>query len=102
MIAQPDETSVHAFLGRAARRLTWVAAAEGAAAGFVAAALIAIAGWPARGALTSAVVVGATLAVAGIGIGVSRARRKGVAALVERRAPQCRNVVITADELRTL
>jgi len=104
MTAQPDATNVHAFLGRVARRLTRVAAAEGAAAGFVAAALIAVAGWPARGALTPAVVVGAVLVIAGIGVavGVSRVRRKSVAALVEQRAPQCRNVVITADELATL
>jgi hypothetical protein len=102
MTARPDATSVHAFLGRASWRVSWLAAAEGATVGLIVAALVALAGWPTRGA--PAVVVGAALVIAGVGIGVllTRARRTGVAALVERRAPQCRNVVITANELAAL
>jgi hypothetical protein len=43
-------------------------------------------------------------AIAGIGVGLLllRSRRPSVAALVERRAPQCRNLVITANELSGL
>src|SRR5262249_32462977 len=56
------------------------------------------------GALTPALAVGTTFAIAGIGVALlaSRLRRAGIAALVERRAPQCRNVVITANELSGL
>jgi len=104
MTARPDSTNVHAFLGRAARRLTWITLAGGAAAGLIAATLLSLAGWPSRGALTPALVVGTMFAIAGIGVALllSRLRGQNVASLVERRAPQCRNVVITANELSSL
>src|SRR5215510_1227450 len=104
MTARPDATKVHAFLGRASRRLAWIALAEGAAAGLVAAALFSLAGWPSRGALTPAIAVGTAFVVAGIGIALLllRLRSPNIANLVERRAPQCRNVVITANELSSI
>src|SRR5262245_11746709 len=99
MIAQPE--TLRAFLARASRRIAWISAAEGAAAGLVLASIAAIAGLPARGALTTALLAGVSLGVVGIvaRLFLSPNRRAGVATLVERRAPQCRNLVITADEL---
>ena len=98
----PRATSVlRDFLAHVARRLAWIAAAEGAAAGLALAAVIAIvSGWG-RGWVTQAVIVGLALAALGIAARLlaSARERRGVAGLVERRAPRCRNIVVTAAEL---
>ncbi|HTE44153.1 MAG TPA: hypothetical protein VK636_02825 [Gemmatimonadaceae bacterium] len=98
---QPDASAFRAFLTRAARRLAWVAAAQGAAAGLAIALVLSVAGWPTPGAYTKAAVAALSLAVAGVVVRwfIFRARGERVALLVERRAPQCRNLLITADEL---
>lgn len=79
-----------------------MSAAEGAAGGLAVALLLAMAGWPAPGALPRAIITGAALAAAGIVVRIvtSPERRTRVAQLVEQRAPQCRNLVVTADEMR--
>ncbi|MGH9887741.1 MAG: DUF4175 family protein, partial [bacterium] len=98
---QPDAHAVRAFLARASRRLALLSATEGAAIGLAIATLAALAGWPRRGEVGATTMAGAALAVIGILIAIvaSRARRSRVALLVERRAPECRNLVVTADEL---
>ena len=100
MIARPD-AALRAFLSRVGRRIAWLAAAEGAAVGLALAALIALWRWRASGSLIPAVGAGAALAAIGclIAYAVTARRRVRVAALVEGRAPQCRNLVLTAAEL---
>lgn len=98
---QPDAASVRAFLARVSKRLAWRSAAEGAAAGVGAAIITMVARHPAPTSL------GATLLVlfilVGIGLLISvysrRNARRHVALLVERRTPQSRNLIVTADEL---
>lgn len=101
MTARPDPTILDAFLARASRRVAWTTAAEGAAAGLVVALGLAVVGWPAPGAVMGSVIVAASLAAAGAIVRSVVARRRGerIAVLVERRAPHCRNLVVTADEL---
>jgi hypothetical protein len=91
------------FLTRAARRLAWISAAEGAAAGLcvaIVAIVVRIPRWPP----TSADVwLGAALALAGALVEVTRSRgkRRRAAYAIERRSPDCRNLLITAAELDT-
>jgi hypothetical protein len=101
MTARPDTGALRAFLARATRRLTWIAAAEGAAAGLVAAILaIALRRPP---SIADSIVVGLGLAVAGAATRILwlRQRNARAAEMVERAAPQCRNLLITAAELHT-
>jgi hypothetical protein len=98
---RPDPSVLDAFLARASRRLAWMTAAEGAAAGLVVALGLAIVGWPAPGAIMRSIIVGVGLAATGVIVRwvVTRRRGERIAVLVERRAPQCRNLVVTADEI---
>lgn len=93
--------AIRAFLSRAKTRVSWLAMAEGAAAGLSASALLALVGVPPRGAamLHVAVAAGCTLTGALLRLAYVRVRQERVAPLVEARAPVCRNVLITADEL---
>jgi hypothetical protein len=98
--AQPDAGALRAFLDRASRRLAWIAAAEGAAGGLVLAIVTMAVRWSRFGSLAVVIVFGVTLALAGAAVRIVWSRRRaGAAQLVERRAPQCRNLLITAAEL---
>jgi hypothetical protein len=99
--ARPEASALRDFLARARRRVALLTALEGAAVGLAIALLAALLGIPRRGALLPSIAVGAALATLGAAIRVlyTRARRESVAALVERKAPHCRNVVVTAAEL---
>lgn len=104
MTVPPDSRAVDAFLARAAARHGSASAARGAAYGFAAAIILALAVRSASvAALSSAgmLALGASLALIGGAAGFLRSRgdRRRIAYLVERRAPQCRNLVITAAEL---
>ena len=103
MNAPPDAGALRAFLGRAARRLAWISAAEGAAAGLVVAIVATAFRWPRFTALAEIVAAGLALALAGAAVRIvwSRGRRARAAYLVEQRAPNCRNLLITAAELDT-
>lgn len=100
MTVPPDVRTIRGFLARASRRMAWMRAAEGAASGLAVAIVAALAGWPARRAFANSIV--AALCVA-VGVAtrmlIARRRQKPIAYDVERRAPSCRNIVITADEL---
>jgi hypothetical protein len=97
----PDAEEIRRFLARVARRLAWLSAAEGAAAGLALAIVLALAGWPNHGAMRTGVAAGFGLAAVGmlIRILMPSPRHAATSALVERRAPEFRNVLITADEL---
>jgi hypothetical protein len=97
----PEAAVVRAFLERAARRLGWIAAAQGAAAGLLLAVVSAAAAWWARWPIERTIVIGAALALAGTALRwlLYRRQRPSVARLVERRAPACRNLLVTAEEL---
>ena len=96
---RPDASAFGAFLAQASRRVAVATVAQGAAVGLILATLLFIAGWPARG--LSGTLVGLALTGAGVAgaLIVSRGRRREIAHLVERRAPVCRNLVVTAAEL---
>jgi hypothetical protein len=99
MTARPDARALRDFLARAKRRLTLIAAAEGASAG-LALALFAIA-IESRQLTAATIAVGAAIAaIAAIArILWTRRAQPNVAYVVEQRAPQCRNLLITAAEL---
>jgi hypothetical protein len=83
--------------------VTRLHALEGGAAGFAAASALAITLTLAGTRLSAAAVLGggAAIAVAGalIRLGWSRVARRRIARMVEARAPECRNLVITAAEI---
>ncbi len=96
-----DAEPLRQFLRNAARRMRFIAIGEGAAAGLCVAFVLALLGVPARGAVWLAVLVALLCAAAGAvaRLAVTSAVRSNIAHVVERRAPSCRNLVITADEL---
>ena len=102
MITSPDITAVREMLARVQARMTVRYAMQGAAAGFAFAAMLEATVMRA-GELTFAERVGIVLVCAVTGA-VARLTfvmrtRKVAARLIERVAPQCQNVVITAEEL---
>jgi hypothetical protein len=99
--AAAREAELHAFFARAARRLSWLAALRGAAIGLALALAPALAFMAVQ---TSAGAGAVVVAVAGLIAGaVVAARRMGsVAQRIERHAPQCRNLLITAAELHAV
>ena len=101
MRAWPDAPAVQAGLARVWRRLALVRLVHGLTAGTIVAAVLVLVGWrmdwPAQTAATAAllpIVLGAAMAI-------RRARRSraSVALELERRAPACRNVVVTAAQI---
>jgi hypothetical protein len=98
---RPDVTTVRAFLARVARRLAVLSAAEGAAYGFAAAIGLALFGWPHRDDVGALIAVGVAAGLCGaLVVAWSRAgHRRHVAAIVERRVPASRNLILTAHEL---
>src|SRR5262249_24083089 len=101
MHASPDAPRVVAFLTRVARRRMWLGALEGTACGLLIAIVLMVATTIGRTSAWSALAVAALMATIGAVAGLLLARRPrpSTAALVERRAPQCRNIVITASEI---
>ena len=98
---QRDLAALVAFLACIRRRLALRAAIDGAAAGAGLAIVFAISGWPSRdstfgkiAAFAAAVVIGIVVALV-----LTAHRRRRVAAVVEDRAPQSRNLIATATEL---
>lgn len=98
---QADARIVREFLAAAGRRLAVVAALEGAAGGLIVATALLLVGLPARasGVTPLGVAVVAALAAVAIRLAVTRPRRVQAAHEVERRAPRCRNLLLTAEEL---
>jgi hypothetical protein len=101
MPAWRDAPAVSAFLHRVSRRIAWLGAARGAAAGLGLALMLLAIGWLGRESAVSALGTGGALALAGavIGTRVAMADRRTIAARVERQAAECRNVLVTASEL---
>jgi hypothetical protein len=91
---------VRDFLARVGRRRRLIAAAEGASAGMLLAAVTAAATWRAGGPLGGAITVGIALIIAGIAARMvgSSMERPRLAELVERQARDCRNIIVTAAE----
>ncbi|HEX3927703.1 MAG TPA: DUF4175 family protein [Gemmatimonadales bacterium] len=96
----PDAAAVAAFVARARRRRARIGAAYGVAVGLVLAFGLGLAGWPA-GAWPRTTIINAVILVAiGNVVGaMSMILRRGTVADIERRAPECRNLMITAVEL---
>ena len=92
---------LRAFLDRASTRLFWIGAAQGAAMGLGAAVVLALFNHPPRGATVLGVGIALFAAALGAVVRVLRTSvfREPIAKQVESRAPHCRNVVVTADEL---
>ena len=93
----PDAGAVRDFLARARRRRALVAGLQGAAAGALGAALVLL-GAP-DGMIAAAIGGGVVVAGAAVRAWQVSRSRPGVAYAVERAAPDCRNLVITAAEL---
>jgi hypothetical protein len=92
--------ALRAFLARALRRVRWLGAAEGAAAGAAIGAVVVLVGAGADTWVRASAVL-AVAAIIGIAVRVSVGAMsvRTAALLVEQRAPRCRNVLITAEEL---
>jgi hypothetical protein len=101
MSSVTNTEAIRAFLTRAKLRLSWIAMAEGATVGLTASALLALAGIPSRGSTARHLAIAAACAVIGslLRLAYVRVKQERVAPLVESRAPVCRNILITADEL---
>lgn len=101
MMQSSAAMELRAFLERAATRLRWIDTAIGAAAGLTVAFVAALLGIPPRGASLLTAVVALIAAIVGAGVQLARTAtsRRQVAREIEARAPKCRNVVFTADEL---
>jgi hypothetical protein len=97
----PDVAEFRAFLARATRRMAWIQAAEGAAGGLLLAAALGIVGWPSSNGVAIRIALAVPCMAAGVAIRalLGRHGKASVAASIETRAPECRNIVITADEL---
>ena len=92
------------FLARASRRLALLTIAEGAAAGLGAAVVVAAVGWSGHASIAWTAIAGVSLIAAGIlmRMAVSGGSTDGTvaaAAAIEARAPECRNLLVTAAEL---
>ena len=106
-VARPADTTtlerstLGVLLRRVRRRLTWIAIVEGAAAGLAVAAIVAAVAWWGSGLVSHAVLTGILLAAAGMATRAAAAPRSSrrIAALVERRTPTSRNVIMTVAEL---
>jgi hypothetical protein len=100
MNALPEVAALRAFLERTQRRIKWIAALQGAAVGLAIATLLLVVvvvfDFTERGA-AAGLLLGVTGAL--IGGALALQRKKHVAHAVEERAPECRNLVITAAEL---
>ncbi|HEY4218645.1 MAG TPA: DUF4175 family protein [Gemmatimonadaceae bacterium] len=99
----PDAKELRAFLDRVGRQLRLIAGAHGAAFGLGLAVIATLAGWP-FATVGRAGAVGIALGAFGciISILLTRPAAPALAAYVERRVPQCRNVVVTGTELLSL
>ena len=101
MPAWPDAPAIVQFLVRATRRIALIGAMRGAAIGLAVSAIVALAlsRANARPVATLTVMVVVTGIATLAGYVVSRRRQSSTATLIERRAPACRNILITASEL---
>lgn len=96
-----DAGQVRDFLARATRRVMLLLMIHGATTGLGLAVIIAITRSIVNGRWTPPGVESLALVVVGLGIGVVRTMtlRKRIATIVESRAPQCKNLLVTASEL---
>lgn len=96
-----EAPALRALIERAAHRLAWLSAAEGAAAGLMIAVIAAFAGVPAPGNALALIATATALAVLGAvtHVAATRASRRRVALDIDRRMPAARNVIVTAAEL---
>ena len=104
--------TVRDTLTRATRRLSWLAAARGMCGAFIAAAALLL-GWPGHfwaspgneaamdASLLPALAVVAAFLLVGVGIAlfITPRSRTTSARMIERAAPQCQNLLVTAEEL---
>lgn len=97
----PDATAVGAFLDAARRRHAIEMALKGAAIGLGVAAVLTLVGWPVASGIAPLLSFG-VLAGAGGGLRwalLRRATQRTAATRIESRAPECRNLLVTASEL---
>ena len=97
----PDAPALRDFLARAWRQLALRAAIDGATAGILLALIAVIGAWVGAWPPAATITIAALAFVAPVAGFVWRAltRRSATALDVERRAPGCRNLIVTAAEL---
>jgi hypothetical protein len=96
-----DASSVRLFLAGVRRQLAMIAIAHGATLGLAIAIAFVFVPWRTTHGVMLPAGVAFTLTVLGAAIAyaATAAQRSRAASLVERRAPECRNLVLTADEM---
>jgi hypothetical protein len=101
MPAWPDAPRIREFLGRAWRRLAALAVLRGASAGLLFSAGVILLTWRLGGRPLTAIAVAVALSGLAAFVAYLRATtsRANTALEIERRAPHCRNVVVTAAEI---
>jgi len=101
MTLPPDAMVVRAFLRRAATRVTLLLMMHGFTTGLMAVLVISVALWLRNGSFGASDPVWLVLPAVGIIVGAVRGRflRSQAAAIIESKAPECRNLLITASEL---
>lgn len=101
MSEQADISLIRSFLGRVSKRLAAIAAAEGAAFGLVLVSVFVLLRWSSP--LTALTIAVSAIVSIGAGAAVrmwlSATQRRQSALTVERVAPNCHNLVISADEI---
>ena len=102
--AQSFAAVLDAFFARTRRRLTWIAAAQGGAAGiFVALVIILLFAIGRRDPATATTITVLVLAMGMAGAVIhalfARESRESVPRRIERNAPECRNLLVTAAEI---
>jgi hypothetical protein len=102
--AQTFAAVLDAFFARTRRRLTWIAAAQGATAGiFVALVIVLLFAIgrrdPATATAITMLVFAMGMAGAAIRAIVSRESRESLPRRIEQNAPECRNLLVTAAEI---
>jgi disulfide bond formation protein DsbB len=100
-VRNADAATVDAFLDGVSKRLSTISTAKGASIGIVVGALFVFVTLlhPKSNVVTAVVIALLALSGAAAGLYVSRKRRSAIALLVERKAPECRNLVVTAQQL---
>jgi len=94
----PESAGVDRFLRRARRRLLLLHGLEGAAAGIMSAWLLLFIGIRPT-SVTLGVFAAAVAATVALRVAFGERSLAGIARIVERRAPHCRNLVVTAAEV---
>src|SRR5262245_6430932 len=103
MPAWPDAPRIHEFLGQARRRLAAFAVLRGASIGFLISIVVILIVWRLGWRPVAGIGIALSLATAAAFVALRRGAiaRADTGLEIERPAPQCRNLVVTAAGIRS-